>query len=246
MYLSRLQLNPRHRGVRQCVADVHDLHRTLMRAFPQAPPTAAGPREHFGVLHRLEVHPRSNDIVVLVQSLIEPEWGRLSMDMFRQWPCCKCIVESVNNLHDGQALTFRLRANPTRRVRREPNDPDGKWTGKRVALTGQRDAATGAVLKDADQMRTEWLARKGESGGFELLELPDHPGIKDVRIIPEARVFGNQRRKTFWPVLFEGRLRVSDAEAFRATLQQGIGPAKAYGFGLLSIAPAGHRTGALP
>lgn len=43
---------------------------------------------------------------------------------------------------------------------------------------------------------------------------------------------------TFGAVLFEGVLRVTDAAAFRAALERGIGSGKAYGFGLLSVAPA--------
>jgi CRISPR system Cascade subunit CasE len=36
---------------------------------------------------------------------------------------------------------------------------------------------------------------------------------------------------------FDGLLQVVDPTLFRAALATGIGPAKAYGFGLLSIAP---------
>jgi CRISPR system Cascade subunit CasE len=43
---------------------------------------------------------------------------------------------------------------------------------------------------------------------------------------------------TFGDVVFEGRLRVGDAEAFRRALAVGIGSGKAYGFGLLSVARA--------
>jgi len=43
---------------------------------------------------------------------------------------------------------------------------------------------------------------------------------------------------TFGSVLFEGRLTIDDVEKFRETLAIGIGSGKAYGFGLLSIAPA--------
>lgn len=237
MYLSRLQLNPQHRGVRQCLADVHDLHRTLMRAFPQVPPTGSGPREHFGVLHRVEVDRRRDEITVLVQSLAEPDWSQIDMRFFATWPTCKAIGKSMASIRDGQVLAFRLRANPTRRVYREPGDTDGRQVGKRVALTVTRDPLTGEVIRDADRARLEWLQRKGTDGGFALAEVVDHPGVPDVQVIPENRVFGSGRRKVFWPVLFEGHLVVTDADQFRRTLVKGIGPAKAYGFGLLSVAP---------
>jgi CRISPR system Cascade subunit CasE len=43
----------------------------------------------------------------------------------------------------------------------------------------------------------------------------------------------------FGSVMFDGLLRVSDPDVFRLTLQKGVGSGKAYGFGLLSIAPTG-------
>ena len=45
-------------------------------------------------------------------------------------------------------------------------------------------------------------------------------------------------RLTFEGVTFEGVLEVTDPERFAATVRSGIGPAKAYGYGLLSLAPA--------
>ena len=45
------------------------------------------------------------------------------------------------------------------------------------------------------------------------------------------------RRITFEGVTFEGLLRVTDPVAFRQAVEFGIGPARAYGFGLLSFRP---------
>ena len=41
-------------------------------------------------------------------------------------------------------------------------------------------------------------------------------------------------------VLFEGILEVADHERFCQVIRHGIGPAKALGFGLLSVAPDSH------
>ncbi len=238
MYLSQLILNPWHRGVRRDLGDVQQLHRTLMRAFPQAPDTNCGAREHFGVLHRLEIHPREHAVGVLVQSLAKPDWGELESDYLAQPVQCKPIDRSLDALRQDQVLSFRLRANPTKRVRRETDPRTGKiWDGKRVALTMKRDPETGQIVEgvDADQLRLEWLQRKAEHGGFELVPVRAGSDISDVRIIPEDRVFGSKRKKTFWPVLYDGHLRIKNLEQFRETLATGIGPAKAYGFGLLSL-----------
>lgn len=42
---------------------------------------------------------------------------------------------------------------------------------------------------------------------------------------------------TFHAVRFEGYLQVTDGDRFREILKNGLGSAKAYGFGLLSLAP---------
>jgi CRISPR system Cascade subunit CasE len=71
-----------------------------------------------------------------------------------------------------------------------------------------------------------------------------------VRVTPEDKFFGwradkpdtespgKKHRLSFGSVLFEGVLEITDAERFQKTLEAGIGSGKAYGFGLLSIAPA--------
>lgn len=42
---------------------------------------------------------------------------------------------------------------------------------------------------------------------------------------------------TLSTAVFEGRLHVTDADALRSALVSGIGPAKGYGCGLLTLAP---------
>lgn len=48
---------------------------------------------------------------------------------------------------------------------------------------------------------------------------------------------GRSHETTHLAVRFDGLLRITDANAFRETLACGIGPGKAFGFGLLSVAP---------
>ena len=43
---------------------------------------------------------------------------------------------------------------------------------------------------------------------------------------------------SFFGVLFEGMLRVDEPEKFLKSVESGIGSAKGFGFGLLSVAPA--------
>jgi len=86
-------------------------------------------------------------------------------------------------------------------------------------------------------------------GGFALLtnEVKDVRG--EVRLVPCVNIYpgGKQTGRkrdatrehatTHVAVVFEGLLRVTDANAFQETLIHGIGSAKAFGFGLVSVAP---------
>lgn len=240
MYLSRLILNPRSRAVRRDLADCHTLHRTVMSGFPNLV-AGSDARSEFGVLHRVDTSPRTGAITLLVQSAIAPNWDRLPGDYLVDTagappnPDCKPVAAVFDALRAGMTLTFRLRANPTKRVSRHSTTERSNMHGKRVDLR-----------TEAEQLA--WLARKGEQCGFALVTVRASSGrdgerpaaIPDVRTLAGGKVLGRQpagKTMTFGSVLFEGRLRITDAAAFRRALETGIGPGKAYGFGLLSIAP---------
>lgn len=272
MYLSRLILNPRDRRVRRDLADCHALHRTVMSGFPNlagvgVSAAAGDARAQLGVLYRLEPQTRADRIDLLVQSAMEPNWSLddgylLDLAGEPPNPDTKPIDRLFDALRPGLVLTFRLRANPTKRLMQRGGSED-KTGGKRVDLRTEED-------------QLAWLARKGEQGGFAILTVrtmptdeerrrqavifgrPEHAfepagDVPDVRTLPGDRVIGRRgggasvatngsprsaMRMTFGSVLFEGMLQVVDLARFRAALSEGIGSGKAYGFGLLSIAPA--------
>jgi CRISPR system Cascade subunit CasE len=218
MYLSRLLLNPRSRQVQRDSADPYQLHRTVLRAF-------ADPRQASGVLHRLDVHPRTGQMSLLVQSQATPHWGALTAgdyllpaDPFDglENPAVKAVALS---LVAGQVLSFRLRANPT--IKKARRDASGRWlNSNRVPL----------VYED---QQYAWLASRAARGGFRVLQ---------------AAITGQSRRTssrqedapplTLFTVQFDGRLQIIDSAAFQTALAKGIGPARAFGCGLLSLAPA--------
>lgn len=261
MFLSKLILNHRNRDVRRDLADCHNLHRSVMSAFPHLNSPSA--RDELAVLHRLEVNLRSGALVVFVQSAAEPDWNQLPSGYLLEAednPACKPINGSYSALRDGQQLAFRLRANPTKKVAAFDAEGNKKKNGTRAELHGE-------------QKQTEWLVRKSAQHGFQLLRLrisqdqtaarqmfemtepSDLPTVApaNVRANPAIKICGwrgeaNRRaekdRLTFGAVIFEGLLEITDADKFKQALANGIGSGKAYGFGLLSVAPAGARMSA--
>lgn len=220
MYLSLLKLNPADRGVRRDLADCQQLHRRVMSAFPQAEGSA---RASLGVLYRLEVMEHGS--VLYVQSRVEPDWSRLPRGYcLPGGVACKPVGEKYAAISSGMVLRFRLRANPTKRL--PAGAPGEKRDGPRVDLRGEKE-------------QLDWLQRKARAAGFQLVAVRINPEVPDVAV-QQTRVQGRHPagKLTFASVLFEGRLRVEDARLFRRALEEGIGPAKAYGFGLLSVAPS--------
>jgi CRISPR system Cascade subunit CasE len=66
------------------------------------------------------------------------------------------------------------------------------------------------------------------------------PAAVPVESYEEARhrAFGPGQAQRLGAVRFDGVLQITHVDQFRSAVLNGIGPAKAFGFGLLSIAPA--------
>ncbi len=228
MYLSRLVLDPRGREVRRDLANPRELHRTILSAFPPDPKPTAFRKKH-SVLFRTEIDRCIGTPTVLVQSATEPDWAVLEerARYLAEAPAHKNVERAYDHLTDGQTLTFRLRANVTLCTKRNADGTTGK--PRRVPLRTPEEC-------------TAWLRRKGEQHGFELVSTEASSEVPDLRVNPEqdvdARCGELKRTMRFGSVLFEGRLRITDAGLFRTALGDGIGRGKAYGFGLLSVRPA--------
>lgn len=249
LYLSRLLLNRHSRRVWSELAWPYEMHRTLMHAFEHYPLTdGANARERFRILFRADEDEGRESVTVYIQSAVEPDWSYLAtlddyllVNTDQPNPACKEVTEAYKKLQRGQVFSFRLRANPTKRIAR-PSKGDERLKGKRVGL-----------LREEEQI--DWLIRKGHErekgrpGGFEILMKKLREKNDGVSLVPcvtvrpegkqlgRKRVKGRSRETTHLAVRFDGLLRVTDLSAFRKTLASGIGSAKAFGFGLLSLAP---------
>ena len=173
------------------------------------------------------------------------------------------LVEERNpHYPEGRKLRFSLRANPTvKRMRGKSNPKEDN--GYRVSLCYPKYALAfldkhGIAVSDEEKKAVEdengdgrelrrdvveralvhWLSRKGEAGGFEVEgAIPIQEGFRHLWR-PAARTRNGRRPDmSFRSVLYEGTLKVTDATRLLGSLTSGIGPGKAFGFGLLSVAP---------
>lgn len=209
MFLSKLTMNQRSARARRDLANPYEMHRTLSWAVSEA---IRARQER--LLWRVEPV-RSGPPVVLVQTLTKPDWGAL----FQRHPDY-AVLDPMSpkafepHFRSGRLLRFRLKANPS-----------VKRMGKRYGLLSRED-------------KMEWLQWKLTTAGCKLVA-----GV----VVSEGRIrairhdlgTGALPEITIYAALFEGVLQVLDPEAARAAIARGIGPAKGFGLGLLSVAPVG-------
>ena len=123
----------------------------------------------------------------------------------------------LDQLQIGQRWQFRLRANPVRNSSKEANNRTGR--GKVYA-----------VRKD---QQLEWLRSRGDESGFRIQ-------VGEFEIIhTEWKKFRKGLRGnhevSICTITYEGLLTITDENKFRQMLVSGMGRAKAYGCGLMTI-----------
>ncbi|MDQ3132470.1 MAG: type I-E CRISPR-associated protein Cas6/Cse3/CasE [Acidobacteriota bacterium] len=245
IYLTKIILNPQSRRVWDDLGNLQNMHRTVSRAFPAIEADAAAPhherrtpRSEYNLLHRLDFDARSGKAVLLVQSNIAPDWSFLNEDYAVRVEC-KTVHEQYSNVENGMRLLFRLQANPTKRVGKSDTKADKRFHESKIR---RRVELIGDEHETVEEKQIKWLARKGENAGFCLTNVRIKDNVENAVAAAQGKIKfrknrSDDRKITFGSVVFEGVLEVTDAGKFREALQTGIGTGKAYGFGLLSIAP---------
>ncbi len=114
-------------------------------------------------------------------------------------------------LKDGAVLRFNLLTSPS----------------KKVETQGRRNSRRDYLSTPA--LRQEWLQRQGSKYGFDVLEAHEPSAEETICIGRRTGAF------KLTAVEFEGVLRIRDSERFWASWENGIGPEKAYGLGLMLL-----------
>ncbi len=218
-FLSQVPINRSRRGAHKLLGSPQAMHAAVMASFP--------PSAHDGsdrVLWRVDES--GNATYVIVVSPHRPDFTSLieqaGWPMSDQEPwVTRDYQQLLVRVADGGTWRFRLQGNPVR---------SPKAIGKPVPHV------------TADQQR-EWLISRAERHGFSI---PSHSGDDGISA-PQVVVSNRRTRKfrrgdatvTIATAQFDGLLVVRDAESFRRCLVAGLGRAKGYGCGLLTI--TGYR-----
>jgi len=184
----------------------YDIHKVIWQLFPNRPDS------NRDFLFRVEKQQRGFGTDVLMQSNQEP----IGADS-------TCFIKASReydlSLIKGQRLRFRLRANPTKKI----SDKKGRKNKK-----GDIKKCRVPLIREEEQK--EWIERK-------LADICSLDALIIHRELPlYFRKHIEQRSGKIQTVLFDGIFGVENPIALLDMMKMGIGPAKAFGCGLLSLA----------
>lgn len=217
MHLTQFEINPARRGAQKLLGSPQAMHAAVLAGFP------TDDADRGRILWRVDAGPRHT--YLYVSSARRPDLTHLVEQA--GWPTTSTwstgdLGALLDSLTVDQQWSFRLTANPTRSTR----------VGDR-----ERSQRVGCVTAEH---QLNWLLARTAKWGFAI---PMTEGRPDVVVNGrDVRSFRRQEgRVTVATATFDGRMEILDPELLRTAMVDGIGPAKAYGCGLLTLAPVDRR-----
>ncbi len=245
-YLSRIRINPLRAASRALLSNPRMMHGAVVGGIP------GGPEEE-RLLWRLDSdNPRRPHLLVLTET--RPDWSHLVEQA--GWPDADgdhCLVRDLaplfTQLAVGREFAFRVTANPVQNVSK-PIRPS-EIQAARIAAGQRRSFRVGHRTASA---QLEWFLDGRRGGAWIPLAHtdPPAPGLAlDEDGVPRSRpaksgsppATGGRFRKrgtsTRGPAHRDLRRPPTGADhpTTQPALLTGIGPGKAYGCGLLTLAP---------
>lgn len=218
MYLTQMHLNPSRRGTRWLLASPQRMHAAVLSSFPPGSVTESPSGR---VLWRVDHSETDKTVTLYVSSPGRPDLTGIVEQA--GWPTADHgwrtapVTGLLDQLDVGQRWGFRLTANPVHSL----------------AVPGARGKRHGHVTVAYQQ---QWFLDRAAGWGFAVDE-----GALTVhsrrQLSFSRRSDGTDRTVTVAVATYDGILTVTDPELLGRALRQGVGRAKAYGCGLLTLAP---------
>lgn len=242
-YLSRVMLNAARPQTRRLMSDPHRMKAHILADFAYQP---VAERVLWRLGHRTVLGATAQgELLILTQSrqtwmgLVE-QYGYPGADGGE--PVIRDYSRLLGLVSLGREFAFRVRVNPVQNA--SALEHPTRSEAQRLAA-GARSRPLRVAHRTA-AAQTDWFLKRAEKWGFAIPESTS--GEPDLRLIDRERLdftkgAGSGHRVRIGTATFEGRLRVVDVDRFAASLVSGIGPAKGYGCGLLTLAGLQHVAG---
>ena len=258
MFLSNLEIDYKSNKVNNWLTNPYKIHQRLWMGFEKQKDDISKP----DFLYRVEEDFRQAGELkprILVLSNISPLWDNaFSGEEFLKGKPQILNLNLDNFIEEDRSFRFSLKANPTKKIKNyrllfreeledfpelETRDTRAKYLEGKEKLAKlvetvskeQREKLPSkriGIYKEHEQV--EWLKRKGEQSGFEILNLQFDKGEKEkVSKKSDGKVV---HTLDLLQVHFTGILRVNNVDDFKRAYSNGIGSGKAFGCGMLLLA----------
>ncbi|MDR2975154.1 MAG: type I-E CRISPR-associated protein Cas6/Cse3/CasE [Propionibacteriaceae bacterium] len=246
MYLTRFPINRTRRATRQMLGSPYRVHAAVAGSFPSWSVPDQGNR----ALWRIDLDPGGPAWLYI---LSESEPSLVGLDEQIGFPDRPPAWQTrpydglLSRLAEGQLWSFRLVANPVRTVTHDRASATRDLSGKRVGHVTSRQQASWLIGADAytdcppveipPGLPSAQDTRAARNG----FDVPlDDLGCAQV-VVSDRRSLSLHKRDSDKPITlvtarFDGVLRITDVAKLRHALTHGIGHAKAFGCGLLTLA----------
>lgn len=237
-YLTRILLNPARAQARRYFADPHRLKAAILGEFAAQP---VSERVLWRLGHRTVpgVTPVHGELLILTRS--SPSWcGIVESAGFpgeaAGAPQTRDYGPLLALVAVGRQFAFKVRVNPVQNTKTLDNPT--KSEASRLAAAESRRSLR--IAHRTASAQSSWFATRAARWGFAIPA--GASGEPDVRIVDRQRfdftkgTGDGRQRVRLATATFEGRLEVIDTELFHSALLSGIGPAKGYGCGLITLA----------
>lgn len=215
--LTRLYINPQKRGARKLLNDPQAMHAAVRASFPPDLDEAEG-----RVLWRVDSHQHEHVLYVVAPERPDAHHLVEQAGWMTRPAETADYARFTSNLMSGQRWRFEIVANPV------------------SSVATQRGRRGKVVFHVTPEQQLQWFLERAEKSGFSIVR--DDQNNPQIRVTGRntLRFFRGDRAKsrpvTLHTARFDGVLEVTDAERLRSTLVNGLGRAKAYGCGLLTLA----------
>ena len=224
MYISRIALNPARLEAKKLLASPACMHSAVEHAFPPSSPRNDSDGR---ILWRVDMLKESHQVWLYVVSPDKPDFSHVveqaGWPLHPEWET-RDYEPLLGRIALGQHWAFRLRANPARKVKKD--------RGRR-----ENPAVIGKIMGEVTaEQQLKWLSDRAMQYGFSIDRAGDDLQCQ-VKNRRKERFHHGTGIVTLNTAQFDGNLTVTDAELFRKALTHGIGRAKGFGCGLLTVAP---------
>ncbi len=219
MFLTRFNVNPRSRIGARYLQNPQQLHAAIYGAMPTQPVVAT---DEGRLLWRVDRENPKEPVLWVVspeRPAFDPLAEKVGLSVEGSVYQTRPYTPLLDRLAQGQVYAFRLAANVSHSGRQTEESTQTQRFGHVTAA-----------------QRLKWLTERATRSGFSFpLTVDDEP---DVAVVGGGnKSFRRDRMRVTVAVSeFMGRLEVTDPSALRHTLTDGIGHARAYGCGLLTLA----------